>query len=237
MLDGTGVALHTDAVAAEGLLPIDVGSVPIALHDPFLQRHLRAARSRRPLHPQGRAGRAGAHGRWSGARLAFGHRRPCRHRRHGRRRRHHGRRDARGGGRASGRSGTASSSASSAEIPDSHLNGHSEQRLPGNAHFRFDGVEGEAMVLSLTRRRRRRGDRLGVQLEDPRALAHPHLLRAPPRGGARLARVHLRPLQPRRRRRPHHGGAAAGHRAPAGALAALPHQGLSRSPHDGEGLT
>jgi cysteine desulfurase len=36
-----------------------------------------------------------------------------------------------------------------AEIPDSHLNGHPEQRLPNNAHFRFDGVEGEAMVLSL----------------------------------------------------------------------------------------
>ena len=36
-----------------------------------------------------------------------------------------------------------------AEIPDSHLNGHPVQRLPNNAHFRFDGVEGEAMVLSL----------------------------------------------------------------------------------------
>ena len=36
-----------------------------------------------------------------------------------------------------------------AEIPDAHLNGHPEQRLPNNAHFRFHGVEGEAMVLSL----------------------------------------------------------------------------------------
>ncbi|OPZ41725.1 MAG: Cysteine desulfurase [Actinobacteria bacterium ADurb.BinA094] len=36
-----------------------------------------------------------------------------------------------------------------AEIPDSHLNGHPEQRAPNNAHFRFDAVEGEAMVLSL----------------------------------------------------------------------------------------
>ena len=35
------------------------------------------------------------------------------------------------------------------EIPDSHLNGHPSERLPNNAHFRFDGVEGEAMVLSL----------------------------------------------------------------------------------------
>ncbi|HJW76664.1 MAG TPA: aminotransferase class V-fold PLP-dependent enzyme, partial [Thermoleophilia bacterium] len=36
-----------------------------------------------------------------------------------------------------------------AEIPDSHLNGHATERLPNNAHFRFDAVEGEAMVLSL----------------------------------------------------------------------------------------
>ncbi len=40
-----------------------------------------------------------------------------------------------------------------AEIPDSHLNGAPLEppggRLPNNAHFRFDGVEGEAMVLSL----------------------------------------------------------------------------------------
>ena len=35
------------------------------------------------------------------------------------------------------------------EIPDSHLNGHPEQRLPNSAHFRFDAVEGEAMILSL----------------------------------------------------------------------------------------
>jgi len=35
------------------------------------------------------------------------------------------------------------------EIPDSHLNGHPNERLPNNAHLRFDGIEGEAMVLSL----------------------------------------------------------------------------------------
>lgn len=32
-------------------------------------------------------------------------------------------------------------------IPDSHLNGHPTERLPGNAHFRFEGVEGESLVL------------------------------------------------------------------------------------------
>ncbi len=34
-------------------------------------------------------------------------------------------------------------------IPRSHLNGHPTERLPNNAHFRFDGVEGESLLLSL----------------------------------------------------------------------------------------
>ncbi len=34
-------------------------------------------------------------------------------------------------------------------IPDSHLNGHPETRLPNNVNVRFDGIEGEAMLLSL----------------------------------------------------------------------------------------
>jgi cysteine desulfurase len=34
-------------------------------------------------------------------------------------------------------------------VPDSRLNGHRSQRLCSNAHFRFDGVEGEALVLNL----------------------------------------------------------------------------------------
>jgi cysteine desulfurase len=33
-------------------------------------------------------------------------------------------------------------------IPDSHLNGHPTQRLASNAHFRFDGIEGESILLS-----------------------------------------------------------------------------------------
>lgn len=33
-------------------------------------------------------------------------------------------------------------------IPRSHLNGHPTERLPNNAHFRFDGTEGEALLLS-----------------------------------------------------------------------------------------
>ncbi len=34
-------------------------------------------------------------------------------------------------------------------VPDSHLNGHPTVRLPNNAHFRFDGIEGESIILSL----------------------------------------------------------------------------------------
>jgi cysteine desulfurase len=34
-----------------------------------------------------------------------------------------------------------------AAIPDAHLNGHPTERLPGNAHFRFEGVEGESLLL------------------------------------------------------------------------------------------
>jgi len=34
-------------------------------------------------------------------------------------------------------------------IERSYLNGHPEKRLPGNAHFRFDFIEGESLVLRL----------------------------------------------------------------------------------------
>lgn len=36
-----------------------------------------------------------------------------------------------------------------AKIPKSHLNGHPKMRLPHNAHFRFDFIEGESLLLSL----------------------------------------------------------------------------------------
>lgn len=35
------------------------------------------------------------------------------------------------------------------KIEESYLNGHPTQRLPNNAHFRFTGIEGESLVLSL----------------------------------------------------------------------------------------
>ena len=34
------------------------------------------------------------------------------------------------------------------KIPRCYLNGHSTERLPNNAHFRFDGIEGESLLLS-----------------------------------------------------------------------------------------
>ena len=34
-------------------------------------------------------------------------------------------------------------------IPKSYLNGHPEKRLPHNAHFRFDYIEGESLILDL----------------------------------------------------------------------------------------
>ncbi len=34
------------------------------------------------------------------------------------------------------------------EVPDSHLNGHPTDRLASNSHFRFDGIEGESILLS-----------------------------------------------------------------------------------------
>jgi len=35
------------------------------------------------------------------------------------------------------------------EIEESYLNGHPTDRLPNNAHFRFSGIEGESLLLSL----------------------------------------------------------------------------------------
>jgi cysteine desulfurase len=35
------------------------------------------------------------------------------------------------------------------KIPNSHLNGHPQKRLAHNAHFRFDYIEGESLILGL----------------------------------------------------------------------------------------
>ena len=36
-----------------------------------------------------------------------------------------------------------------AEIPDCHLNGHRDRRLPGNVNMTFEGVEGESLLIRL----------------------------------------------------------------------------------------
>ncbi len=41
------------------------------------------------------------------------------------------------------------------KIPNSYLSGHPEKRLPGNTNFRFDFIEGEALILKL--------DMLGIE--------------------------------------------------------------------------
>lgn len=148
MLSGTGVSLHTDAVAAEGLLPLDVGAVPVDLmtlssNDIYGPRGLGALYVRKgvqvaPVLPGGgqeRGIRSGSEDIASIEGMA-----------------------AAADIMAAGMPAEVARVRALrdrlvervlAEIPDAHLNGHPEQRLPNNAHFRFAGVEGEAMVLSL----------------------------------------------------------------------------------------
>jgi cysteine desulfurase len=152
MLDGTGVALHTDAVAAEGLLPIDTKSVPVSLMS-LSSNEIYGPRGVGALYV-----RAGV--QVAPVLLGGGQERGLRS----------GTEDlaAIAGMAAAADIMRAEMPAEVerirgirddlvarvlAEIPDSHLNGapldRPGGRLPNNAHFRFDGVEGEAMILSL----------------------------------------------------------------------------------------
>lgn len=148
MLKGTGVTLHVDAVAAEGQLPIDMAAVPVGLltissNDIYGPPGLGAlyVRSGVRLAPitmgggQERGLRSGTEnlpgivGMAAAARIA-----------------------------AAELATEAPRLAAMRDrlisevlhtIPDSHLNGHPVDRLPNNAHFRFDGIEGESLVLSM----------------------------------------------------------------------------------------
>jgi len=152
MLAGSGVALHTDAVAAEGLVPLDMSAVPVSLmslsaNDIYGPRGLGALYVRKGVQVapvllgggQERGLRSGTEDLASIAGMAaaaeiMAAEMPA-----------EVARIAAIRDRLVGRV--------LAEIPDSHLNGAplepSGGRLPSNAHFRFDGVEGEAMILSL----------------------------------------------------------------------------------------
>jgi cysteine desulfurase len=152
MLRGTGVALHTDAVAAQGLLPIDVSSVPVSLmslssNDIYGPRGLGVLYVRKgvqiaPIVLGGGQERGLRSGTEDVAAIV---------------------------GMAAAADIMTSDLPVEAtriqalrdrlvervlcEIPDTYLNGppieEPGRRLPNNAHFRFEGIEGEAMVLSL----------------------------------------------------------------------------------------
>lgn len=152
VLAGTGVALHTDAVAAEGLIPIDMSKVPVSLmslssNDIYGPRGLGVLYVRKgtqiaPVLMGGGQERGLRSGTEDVASIV-------------------------GMARAADIvRGELLSDARRVEairdhlvervlgeIPDVHLNGapasEPGRRLPNNAHFRFEGVEGEAMVLSL----------------------------------------------------------------------------------------
>ncbi len=152
MLVGTGVALHTDAVAAEGLVPIDMSAVPMSLmtlstNDIYGPRGLGVLYVRKgvqvaPVMFGGGQERGLRSGTEDVAAIV---------------------------GMATAAETMAAEMPAEVErirairdrlvsrvldeIPDAHLNGapanEPGRRLPNNAHFRFEGVEGEAMVLSL----------------------------------------------------------------------------------------
>lgn len=146
VLEGSGAAFHVDAVAAEGLVPIDVGSVPV---------DLLSLSSNDIYGPQG----VGALYIRSGVRLApvmvgGGQEQGLRS----------GTENLAGiVGMAAAATIAGNELAADASrlavmrdrlieavlgtIPDSHLNGHPTERLPNNAHFRFDGIEGESLLL------------------------------------------------------------------------------------------
>ncbi len=148
MLKGTGVALHVDAVAAEGQVPIDMATVPVDLltissNDIYGPPGLGAlyVRSGVRLAPitmgggQERGLRSGTEnlpgivGMAAAARIAAAEL-------------------ATEAPRLAAMRDRLISEVLST-IPDSHLNGHPVDRLPNNAHFRFDGVEGESLLLSM----------------------------------------------------------------------------------------
>jgi cysteine desulfurase len=148
MLEGTGVVLHTDAVAAEGLLPLDMSAVPVGLmslssNDLYGPRGLGALYVRKGVRVAATQPGGGQEG---GIRS--------------------GTEDlASIVGMATAADIMVDEMAEEvarfkgyrdrliktvlAEIPDTHLNGHPEERLPNNAHFRFEGIEGESLLLSL----------------------------------------------------------------------------------------
>ncbi len=97
------------------------------------------------------------------------------------------------------------------KIDRSRLNGSREHRLPGNASFCFQGVEGESLLLLLDMHGLRQfRQRLHQRLPGPQPC--PPLHRPAPRGGPRLPSAFLRGLQHHGGHRLYPGGPAGDHR-------------------------
>ncbi len=148
MLQGTGIALHVDAVAAEGQLPLDMSAVPVDLltvssNDVYGPPGLGALYVRKGVRVapvsigggQERGLRSGTEnmpavvGMAAACRIAA-QEMPTE------------------APRLAALRDRLIQAVLSA-IPDSHLNGHPAERLPNNAHFRFEGIEGESLLLLL----------------------------------------------------------------------------------------
>ena len=148
LLKSKGVALHTDAVAAEGLIPIDVREVPVDLmslssNDIYGPRGLGVLYVKKgtgvaPMilgGGQERGLRSGTENMPAIVGMA--------------------RAAEIMGDEMTGETGRLATYRDRLikgvleTIPKSHLNGHPSERLPNNAHFRFDAVEGESLLLSL----------------------------------------------------------------------------------------
>ncbi|NLD80961.1 MAG: cysteine desulfurase [Smithella sp.] len=148
VLHGRGIAFHSDAVAAEGLLPIDLRKMPIDLltvssNDIYGPKGIGALYIRKniniaPIMPGGGQERGLRSGSENMPAIV---------------------------GMAAAAQIMASEMPQEVSrlvqyrdrliegvlrrIPRSHLNGHPSERLPNNAHFRFEGIEGESLLLSL----------------------------------------------------------------------------------------
>jgi cysteine desulfurase len=148
VLKGKGIALHSDAVAAEGLVPIDMREVPIDLltfsgNDIYGPKGIGALYIRKdvkiaPIMPGGGQERGLRSGSEDIPAIV---------------------------GMAAAADIMASEMPTEVQriaqyrdrliegvltrIPKSHLNGHPTERLPNNVHFRFEAIEGESLLLSL----------------------------------------------------------------------------------------
>ena len=143
---GTGAALHSDAVAAQGQLPIDVSQVGVGMltlssNDIYGPQGVGALYVRKGVKVapvafgggqenglrSGTENLAGIVGMAAAADIM----------------------SAEIAGDASRRAALRDRLVREvlSAIPDAHLNGHPTARVPGNAHFRFEGVEGESLLL------------------------------------------------------------------------------------------